>query len=58
MQAFFLDPEKELQRWVATHPEYSSQQKLLLACLVADFRGYKRKQRSTFLALVATWLDE
>ena len=58
MQAFFLGPDEELQRWVMTHPEYSSQQKLRLAGLIADLRGFKRKQKSAFLAQAAIWFDE
>lgn len=58
MQAFFLGPDQELQRWVMTHPEYSPQQKLLLAGLIADFRDFRRKQKSAFLAQAASWIDE
>ena len=58
VQAFFLGPDEELQRWVMTHPEYSVQQKLLLAGLIADFRGLKRKQKSAFLAQAASLIDE
>lgn len=58
LQAFFLNPDEEFQRWVMTHPEYRPQQKLALAALVADFRGIKRKQKSAFLAQVAVWIED
>jgi hypothetical protein len=57
LQAFYLTPNEELQRWVMTHPEYTRQQVLLLAGCIADFRGIRWKQRGNFLALVASWLE-
>ena len=57
MQAFFLSSAEELQKWVATHPEYTVQQVLSLAQGVAHLRGLKKKERAILLAQVPLWLS-
>ena len=57
VQAFFLSSAEELQKWVATHPEYTLQQVLSLAQGVAHLKGLKKKERATLLAQVPLWLS-
>lgn len=49
MQAFFIQTDEELERWVQTNPQYSKEQHMQLGAAIADFRGLKRKDKAILL---------
>ncbi len=55
-QGFYI-PATELRHWAATHPEYTREQVLALASLIADAAGYKRKDRLSLLQLIEADLN-
>jgi len=52
VQAFYIPWGADLQRWAATHPEYSKPQLAALVALVADSQGIRRKERAAALAAI------
>lgn len=56
LQGFYI-PATELRHWAATHPEYSREQMLALAGLVAETAGYKRKDRLALVQLIEADLN-
>lgn len=53
LQAFYIDTDAELVRWVGTHPEYSAEALAALANAIADYRGLLKAKRATLLEKVA-----
>jgi hypothetical protein len=51
-QAFYIDTDAELVRWVSTHPEYSPEAVAALAHSVADYRGLLKAKRAALLEKV------
>ena len=49
MQAFFIQTDEELERWVQTNPQYSKEQHMQLGSAIAEFRGLKRKDKAVLL---------
>jgi hypothetical protein len=58
VQAFYIPWGPDLQRWAATHPEYSKQQLASLIALIADSQGLKRKDKLAALAAIDAELVE
>lgn len=58
LQAFYIPWGPDLQRWAATHPEYTRQQLASLIALIADSQGLKRKDRAAALAAIDAELVE
>jgi hypothetical protein len=52
-QAFYIDTDAELVRWISMHPEYSSDALTALANTVADYRGLLKAKRAALLEKVA-----
>lgn len=52
-QAFYIDTDAELVRWVGTHPEYSPEAITALANSVADYRGLLKVKRAALLEKAA-----
>ena len=57
-QAFYIPWGPDLQRWAATHPEYTKQQLASLIALVADSQGLKRRDKAAALAAIDAELVE
>ena len=53
VQAFYIDTDTELVRWVSTHLEYSAEAVAALANSVADYRGLLKAKRAALLEKVA-----
>ena len=53
MQAFYIDADAELVRWVSTHSEYSAEAVAALANSVADYRGLLKAKRTALLEKIA-----
>ena len=54
VQAFFIQTDEELHRWVQTNPQYSKEQHMQLGAAIADFRGLKRKEKAILLGQIET----
>ena len=51
----YLGSAEELQRWVLTHPEYRAAHIAALAGAIGDFRGMKKKDKASLVALARTF---
>ena len=58
VQAFYIPWGPDLQRWAATHPEYTKQQLASLIALIADSQGLKRRDKAAALAAIDAELVE